>query len=122
MPHFVIEYSAPSETSPAIDFAVLMEQLGQAAADTGVMKLEDIKLRSIPFETFRLNDGSQSFLHLTVSLLAGRTPQQKAALALTCRATLVSLCPDINAISVDIRDMDGHAYKKRVAKNRSLLT
>ncbi|MEP4034057.1 5-carboxymethyl-2-hydroxymuconate Delta-isomerase [Roseibium polysiphoniae] len=122
MPHFVIEYSAPSETSLAIDFAALMKQLGQAAADTGVMKLEDIKLRSIPFESFRLNDGSRSFLHLTVSLLEGRTPQQKAALALTCRTTLVSLCPDINAISVDIRDMDGHAYKKRVSGGRPLLT
>lgn len=115
MPHFVLEYSAPREgVAPQPDFETLLPRLGQVAAETGVMELTNIKLRVIPCETFYLCDGSQSFLHLTVSLLEGRTPQQKETLAIACRSLLVETCPDFDAISVDIRDMDATAYKKRV--------
>jgi 5-carboxymethyl-2-hydroxymuconate isomerase len=112
MPHFVIEHSEPIEPTP--DFAHVMEELCSAAANTGVMHKADIKLRVIPCAQFQLNDGSTSFLHLTVSMLEGRTEGQKEALAIACRQVLVSTCPQIDAISVDIRDMDAVAYKKRV--------
>lgn len=112
MPHFVIEYSEPA--APSTGFSEIFEALCGAAVGTGVMQREDIKLRAVPYRDFQLNDGSESFLHLTVSLLEGRTGDQKEALGIACRAVLVELCPEIDAISVDIRDMHAQAYKKRV--------
>ncbi|WP_346891583.1 5-carboxymethyl-2-hydroxymuconate isomerase [uncultured Roseibium sp.] len=112
MPHFVIEYSEPA--APSTGFSETFEALCRAAVGAGVMKREDIKLRAVPYRDFQLNDGSDSFLHLTVSLLEGRTPDQKEALGIACRAALVELFPEIDAISVDIRDMNALAYKKRV--------
>lgn len=112
MPHFVIEYSEP--LTPAPDLVRMMQALCDAASQTGVMQRADIKLRAMPYRTFQLNDGSESFVHLTISLLEGRTPEQKAGLAIACRAALVETCPQADAISVDIRDMNAHAYKKRV--------
>jgi 5-carboxymethyl-2-hydroxymuconate isomerase len=47
-------------------------------------------------------------------MLAGRTPEQKVALSVALRQTLVAHCPDITSLSVDIRDMDPEAYKKRL--------
>lgn len=112
MPHLVLEYSEPLSPSP--DWGNVMTTLADAVAATGIAKRDDLKLRAIGYHDVLLADGSRSFLHLTLSLLEGRTPEQKEHLAITCRACLVRACPSIDAISVDIRDMDAHAYKKRV--------
>ncbi len=112
MPHLVIEYS--DSLDPAPDIAAMMQSLCDAAAGTGVVRRADLKLRAAPYSRFLLNDGSSGFVHLTLSLLEGRTPDQKEALAIACRAAMVETCPQADAISVDIRDMDAHAYKKRV--------
>lgn len=47
-------------------------------------------------------------------MLAGRTPEQKEALSIALRQTMVEHCADITSLSVDIRDMDPVAYKKRL--------
>lgn len=99
---------------PEPDLPAMMRSLCDAAAATGVVQHADLKARAVRFESFQLNDGSRGFVHLTLSLLEGRTPDQKEALALACRASLVETCPQADAISVDIRDMDAHSYKKRV--------
>ena len=112
MPHFVIEYSKP--VGPAPDISRMMHMLCDTAVATGIMERENIKLRAIPYDQFQLNDGSESFIHLTISLLDGRTSEQKEELAIACRAAMVEICPQVDAISVDIRDMDSVAYKKRV--------
>lgn len=112
MPHFVLEHSSPLPKT--VDLGTVFGQLSQAAAATGTMALADIKLRAIAYESFQLNVGSRTFVHLTISLLEGRTPAQKEHLTTTCRQVLVDLCPQIDAISIDIRDMDAAAYKKHV--------
>lgn len=91
-----------------------MQGLFEAARSTGLMTASDIKLRAIGYRDFQLNDGSTGFVHVTVLMLEGRTPEQKEALAIACRSALVNTCPQADAISVDIRDMDAVAYKKRV--------
>lgn len=112
MPHLVIEYSA--SIAPEPDLHAMMSALCDAASGTGVVRRADLKLRAVPYTVFQLNDGSRSFVHLTLSLLEGRAPDQKEALAVACRTALVQTCPQADAISVDIRDMDARAYKKRV--------
>ena len=92
----------------------MMQAIFEAARSSGLMTPSDIKLRAIGYRDFQLNDGSNGFVHVTVSMLEGRTPEQKEALAIACRGALVNTCPQADAISVDIRDMDAVAYKKRV--------
>ena len=114
MPHFVIEDSDP--IMPAPDIEGMITALHEAASRTDVLVPFNIKLRAIGYRHFRLNDSSASFVHLTVSLLECRTPEHKEGLAIACRAALVATCPQADAISVDIRDMEAFAYKKTGSK------
>lgn len=110
MPHFVIEYFAadPQNFDPMraceIGFAV--------GAASGIMNPADIKLRTLRAEHILMGDGRQSFLHVTVSLLAGRTDAAKLDLADALVAALRAAFPRIEAISVDTRDMNPACYRK----------
>lgn len=111
MPHIVCHYSADQEMPPIGE--VLMA-LHVAAASTGVVKAEDLKIRAQSFDEYLVAGEIRSFFHVSLYLLAGRTPQQKEALSLELRSTLSKLLENTHSISIDIRDMDPHAYKKRL--------
>lgn len=112
MPHLVVDYSADHLGRDRI--GRMMEQLAVVAAATGVMSAADIKVRARGFDDYLVAGQRDSFVHLAVFMLAGRTPEQKVALSVALRQTLVEHCPDIHSLSVDIRDMDPEAYKKRL--------
>ncbi len=112
MPHLVIDYSGDHLGRDRV--AAVMEQLAIAAAATGVMNAADIKVRARGFDDYLVAGRRDSFVHLAVYLLTGRTPEQKETLSIALRRTLVEHCPDITSLSVDIRDMDPVAYKKRL--------
>ena len=112
MPHFVIEYSEGTLDRQAI--SGLMGQLSEAASRTGVIKAEDVKVRARGYDDFLVGGKRDSFIHLSVYLLAGRTPEQKIELSVRLRETLVEQCAHVVSVSVDIRDMDPIAYKKRL--------
>ncbi|CUH63628.1 5-carboxymethyl-2-hydroxymuconate isomerase [Thalassovita gelatinovora] len=108
MPHVVIEYYV----ADGFERAAVLEAALETASQSGVMQREDIKVRLLPSEAILFGDGRQSFIHLTISLLAGRSSEAKLALAQAMTARLRTLCPGIDAISADIRDMDPTCYKK----------
>jgi 5-carboxymethyl-2-hydroxymuconate isomerase len=88
--------------------------LHRAAASTGVVKAEDLKIRAQAFDDYLVAGQDRSFFHVTLYLLAGRTLQQKELLSVEIRKALVELLEDTYSLSVDIRDMDPDAYKKRL--------
>jgi 5-carboxymethyl-2-hydroxymuconate isomerase len=112
MPHLVIEYSEDALDRAALE--ELMRGLAETAAKTGVMKAEDIKVRARSYRDYLIAGKRDSFIHLSVYLLAGRTPEQKETLSVSLRRTMADRCPDVVSLSVDIRDMDPDAYKKRL--------
>jgi 5-carboxymethyl-2-hydroxymuconate isomerase len=112
MPHLVIEYASDALDKAGV--ARLMERLFQAAWQTGVMRAEDVKVRARGYDDFLVAGRKDSFVHLSVYLLSGRTSEQKVKLSEQLRATMMELCPDVVSLSVDIRDMDPVAYKKRL--------
>jgi 5-carboxymethyl-2-hydroxymuconate isomerase len=114
MPHFVIEYSRGIEET--VDLDALMTAAHEAGAESGVMKAEDIKVRAIAYEAFRFAGNIQSFVHVTISLLEGRSDRQKEHLAVLLRERLARSCPEIDSISIDVRDMNAAAYKKRLLR------
>jgi 5-carboxymethyl-2-hydroxymuconate isomerase len=111
MPHLVCHYSASTDMPPMQD---IMPALHRAAASTGVVKAEDLKIRAQPFTDYLVSGEPRSFFHLSLYLLAGRTSEQKERLSVALRQELAELLPYIYSISIDIRDMDPEAYKKRL--------
>lgn len=112
MPHFVIEYSRDVETR--YDMGDVMDLAFESGVSTGVMQAKDIKVRARPYDHYRMPDKGDSFLHVTVFLLAGRTDAQKEKVSLTLCEDLSALLTTVSSVSVDIRDMNTTAYKKRL--------
>ena len=111
MPHIVCHYSASPKMLPMLD---VMKALHDAAASTGVVKAEDLKIRALPFADYLVAGERRSFFHVSLYLLAGRTPEQKECLSIELRKALAGILTDVYSISIDIRDMDPEAYKKRL--------
>jgi len=112
MPHFVIDYSRDIETR--YDMDKIMQIAFDAGVASGVMQGIDIKVRMQPFDHYRMANKGDSFLHLSVFLLAGRTDTQKEHVSLGLRTALTDYLTTVTAVSIDIRDMNTTAYKKRL--------
>jgi 5-carboxymethyl-2-hydroxymuconate isomerase len=113
MPHIVIEHSTDGH-GDRFDATALMQALHAAAAATGVVQAADLKLRAMAYADYLVAGVRDGFCHVTVSMLEGRTPEQKETLAIALRAAMVALLPETKSLSVDIRDMNAVAYKKRL--------
>ncbi|MBY5972944.1 hypothetical protein KUV28_11325 [Ferrimonas balearica] len=112
MPHVVIEYFSEDP----LDRTAVLQTALDTAAGSGVMNRADIKVRLVPAEAILMGDGRSSFLHVTISMLTGRTDEAKLAVAQAMTGALRDLCPQIGAISTDIRDMNPACYKKSLAE------
>ncbi len=112
MPHFVIEYSRDVEDQ--YDINKVMQIAYKSGVESDVMQAVDIKVRATPYDHYRLLNDDDSFVHITVYLLAGRTDEQKELIALTLRKNLTNYLKTITSISIDIRDMNPIAYKKHL--------
>ena len=112
MPHIVIEHSTDGHAR--FDAAALMRALHDAAAGTGVVQAADLKTRIIAYADYLVAGQRDGFCHVSLYLLEGRTPEQKVLLSEALRAAMVALLPQTRSLSVDIRDMDAIAYKKRL--------
>jgi 5-carboxymethyl-2-hydroxymuconate isomerase len=117
MPHFVIEYSRDVEESHHI--SELVERAYKCGAASGVMQPEDIKVRARPYDHYRLLEQGDSFVHVTVFLLEGRSDDQKQLVSKALVASLADYLPAVTSISADIRDMNATAYKKRLLPPKS---
>ena len=115
MPHIVVEYSTSDDFD--VPVAELMQALHAAAASTGVMQAADIKIRALPYQNYLVAGRQDSFCHVSVHLLQGRTPEQKRLVSERLREILSEILPRVKSLSVDIRDMDSSAYKKRLNPN-----
>ena len=112
MPHFVIEYARDIEQQ--INISELLEITHRVGVDSGLMKSEDIKVRARPYDHYKMFGAKDTFVHTTIFLLEGRTNEQKEKLSIKLRKEQVKLVSNVTAISIDIRDMNDTAYKKRV--------
>ena len=112
MPHFVIEegnaFANTKQQQKALELAI------DCGERSGIMDVKDIKARIQSCSMFLAADGRESFIHITVSLLAGRSAEQKEVLAILVRTAFVRHFSEVESISIDIRDMDPAAYKKHL--------
>ncbi|MCE2573867.1 5-carboxymethyl-2-hydroxymuconate Delta-isomerase [Motilimonas eburnea] len=114
MPHLVMEYAQELETSHNI--ASILNAVHDAAKASGYFTSSAIKSRAHPYPYYRIGDleGEGQFIHLTVSLLKGRSSKEKYQLSqLLCR-TLTESVDFVGSVSVDVRDLDEEVYSKRL--------
>lgn len=111
MPHIVCHYARDQKMPPIHD---VLSMLHRVATSTGVVKAQDLKSRAQAFDDYLIAGERKSFLHVAFYLLAGRTPAQKEQLSVALRQSLADAMPEVHSISIDIRDMDPDAYKKRL--------
>ena len=112
MPHLIIEYSEDVADSIAIRDIV-------DAAHAGAMSSElfpeyDIKTRAIGYRDHRTGTTQDSFVHVTLRLLDGRSDEQKAMLSESVLGRIEPLLPAVASVGVEIVDMHRASYRKRV--------
>ena len=121
MPHLVLEYSANVLDEPDLD--LVLRRLHEAMTTTGPFDLANVKSRVVRHERFRVADGApdRAFVHLTVSVLAGRDGAALRATAEALLAVLHEAFPRARAerrcdLTVQIREMRRDLYVKSVGR------
>jgi 5-carboxymethyl-2-hydroxymuconate isomerase len=112
MPHAIIEYSGNIEEDVlSVDLCDLVHGL---LIECGLFNVDDIKTRSYVADDFMVGEKGQdgSFIHVTISLLEGRTSQQKKTLAQTILDSIAEAVEEADSISVDVREMAKEIYVK----------
>ncbi len=110
MPHCIIDYSQGIDA----DIDELMAAVHQGAMDSGLFPEYDIKTRAVEFAQHRTGQTRDSFVHVAVHLLDGRSDAQKTALSEAVLARIEPLLPGVISVGVEICDIHRASYRKRV--------
>jgi len=112
MPHLIVDHSA--NVADTHDMGTFCTTLWEGAAATGHFKdTSAIKVRCLPCAHWHIGTQPQSFVHVTVRILEGRSPETRADLSAQILALLETALPDVGTISVDIREFEKASYVKR---------
>ena len=107
MPHIVIEHSVGLKVDAA------MQDLQSLVCNFGEFNPKAVKSRSIAFTDFILPDDNVDFVHVTISIMAGRAVELRKSLADQAFAILQNNFNDVANISLDIREMVAETYRKK---------
>ena len=110
MPHIVIEYS--DNLKKQITDSNLTKKIHQAVLDSELFSPEAVKARSIGYSDYVLPSSATSFIHITVSILDGRSIGQKASLSNSVFDVAKTAVPSCDKLSVDIHEMETESYRK----------
>lgn len=112
MPHALLEYS--SNLSDAIREKQLTKTVHNTMITSGLFEAKNIKTRSHMTDDFYVGTdmGNGSFLHIGISILEGRSTEQKQQLSESLMNAVQPLLPQANSITIEIRDMDKISYRK----------
>lgn len=110
MPHVIIEYSDVLEAQ--ITRKDLLNAAHQAVEDSGLFNAVDIRSRTQSFDNFRLGAEKNSFLHITIKLLTGRSDEQKAALTTGVVTALRKFSLSDVLISCECIDVHNESYQR----------
>ena len=111
MPHFIIDCSE-SILSLAKPNA-LMRTVFAAAESTGLFAVSGvggIKVRLNPYRHCINVDDHEHFVHVFANIMEGRTQEQKKTLSDKVVRALTELLPEVEIISMNIRDFEKATY------------
>ncbi|MEZ8988997.1 5-carboxymethyl-2-hydroxymuconate Delta-isomerase [Vibrio breoganii] len=112
MPNLVMEYTDSLEDR--LNTQGLLQDMHQALIDSGLFDLNSVKSRTLRCHSWLIGDSEDQndFIHVTVELLSGRTPEQKKALSQSVFAILTEQASWVGSVTVNIRDMDRDCFAK----------
>lgn len=114
MPHLILEYSDNIDST--VKSAELLKRGHAVMIASGLFTASDIKTRAYKVEQYLVGEkrAEGSFLHASVKLLAGRTPEQRLALSAPLFDLFSAALPESTSVTVDIIEMTRETYKKRL--------
>jgi len=112
MPHCIIEYS--SDVEDHVSISDLIKATYRGALSSGLFSEYDIKTRAFACQYHQTGSTQDSFVHVTIRLLSGRSDEQKAALSENILAQIEPIVATVASVGVEICDMDSGSYRKRV--------
>jgi 5-carboxymethyl-2-hydroxymuconate isomerase len=110
MPHIVVEYS--NNIGNLVQNSNLLKTIHKVVTDSGLFAPEAVKARALVYSDYVLHGISESFIHVTTSILAGRTLNQRSELNEKIFQTIKNSVPEAEKVSSDIREMDATVYRK----------
>lgn len=110
MPHLVLEYSDTIEKTHSIPD--LMSICHKAAMASGQFSESDIKVRAYPCPNSLVGGLHADFLHVTVKLLSGRTPEIKKELTNTILEAIHAKGLSLSSLTVEALDIERESYSK----------
>lgn len=112
MPHCIIEYS--DDIAEKIDPDTLVAAVHDGAMGSDLFPEYDIKTRALGYRHHRTGQTRDSFVHVAVHLLSGRSDAQKAMLAEAVLGKIEPLLGHVVSVGVEICDIHRDSYRKRV--------
>lgn len=113
MPHLIIEHS--TDVAQTHDIDALCQALFDTAMASDLFATKSaIKVRALACPHWRTATTPQSFAHVTVRVLQGRSVETRAEISALILAALDTALPDIGALSVEVCELEQATYAKRV--------
>jgi 5-carboxymethyl-2-hydroxymuconate isomerase len=120
MPHIHLEYSANLDRPQPLDPQPLLAAINDACVGSGLFEEADVKSRVGACEHFRVGTepSGRGFVHVRIALLAGRSAEQRQALAAAvlaaAQANLAVPSGLTVQLSVETTELDRPSYAKAV--------
>ena len=112
MPHCIIDYS--QDIAGQVEIEALLEAVHRGAMESALFPEYDIKTRALGYAHHRTGQTRDSFVHVAIHLLSGRSDEQKSMLSECVLASVEPLLPQVVSVSVEIYDIHRESYRKRV--------
>ncbi|MGF1685298.1 5-carboxymethyl-2-hydroxymuconate Delta-isomerase [Photobacterium japonica] len=112
MPNLVMEYAEP--VAERVNIPGLLADLHQVLLASGVFVPDTVKSRGYPCQTWLVGEGADidTFIHVQLSLLAGRDAAVKRDLSRGLMAVLEQHATAVTSLTIDVRDMDRDCFLK----------
>ena len=117
MPHLVLDHAA--DIAQLMDIPVLLKDLSRRLGGIETFDLAAVKARAQSFDIYTVSAKGPEvpFVHLSVNIMEGRTPeiiaQVREAMFSILSAAVTHACSDSPcSVTIEIRDMSKAGYKK----------
>lgn len=111
MPHCLID--CPQTLAQRVGEQTLLAAVHDALDAFGLFKAGDIKVRLNTFTHYRCGAGADDFVHVLLSVLSGRSAEQRRRLASATVAALLALLPDVESLSMEVVEMPRETFVNR---------
>src|SRR5688500_20288340 len=90
-----------------------MKDVNDATEGTGLIATNDIKVRLLPYQYFKMGVNKKDFIHIFGNIMEGRSIEQKANLARKIIEGLNEMFPDISILSINISEFEKATYSNK---------